>query len=172
MASLNEIELLLSRTPAMLKTLIESLPEHMVYGTEGADTWSPYDVLGHLIHGEKTDWIPRAKTILEFGESRPFDPFDRVAMLQESKGKNVAALLEEFAVLRASSLRAFKEMHLQESDLQKTGTHPSLGRVTMGELLATWVAHDFDHLVQIIRVSAKQYQSAVGPWRQYLSVLG
>jgi hypothetical protein len=169
--SIEETIALLSRTPAVLDRLLRDLPEDWLKGNEGPETWSPYDVVGHLIHGERTDWIPRARIILEHGESRPFDPFDRVAMFRESQGKSIAQLLDEFAALRAKNLRALETMRLDSERLAKTGTHPGLGRVTLEQLLATWITHDLDHIAQIARVMAKQYDTAVGPWKEYLRVL-
>ncbi len=151
--------------------MLQELPSEWVGNNEGAKTWSPYDVLGHLIHGERTDWIPRAKIILEDGEGKPFEPFDRFAQFEESKGKSMEELLVTFEGLRRENVRTLKAMGLRPEDLTRTGKHPELGRVTLGELLATWVAHDQDHLVQISRTMARQYQEAVGPWRPYLSVM-
>jgi uncharacterized damage-inducible protein DinB len=161
----------LSKTPATLKAMLQDLPDAWTQGNEGAETWNPYDVIGHLIHGERTDWLTRARIILEYGETRPFEPFDRFAQFAESQAKSLAELLEEFAALRAQNLQALRAMQLSASDLAKTGQHPALGRVTLKELLATWVAHDLDHLGQIARVMAKQYASEVGPWSAYISIL-
>ena len=138
---------------------------------EGIGTWSPFDVLGHLIHGEKTDWIPRMQIILEHGPSKIFEPFDRFAQMKESKGKTIDSLLQEFTRLRQENLRILKNVHLDESALEKEGTHPELGKVKLRELLSTWTAHDLGHIVQIARVMAKQYKSEVGPWKQYLTVV-
>src|SRR5262249_34714939 len=138
---------------------------------EGEKTWSPFDVLGHLIHGEKTDWIPRAKMILESGDSRTFESFDRFAQERESKGKRLDELLDQFEALRAENLHILEDMKLTPRDLQRPGMHPQLGSVTLGQLLATWVAHDLDHLVQISRTMARQYRDAVGPWREFLTVV-
>src|SRR3990170_3228973 len=160
-----------SRTSSVLRALLEDLPEGFTVNNEGPETWSPFDVLGHLIHGEKTDWIPRARIILEKGESRPFEPFDRTAMFESSRGKTLGDLLDEFASLRSSNLDKLRRWAITPAEMQKTGIHPALGRVTLGELLSTWVVHDLDHLAQIIRTMAKQYSPNVGPWRAYLSVL-
>ena len=162
---------ILSRTSSVLRALLEDLPEGFTVNNEGPETWSPFDVLGHLIHGEKTDWIPRARIILEKGESRPFEPFDRTAMFESSRGKTLGDLLDEFASLRSSNLDQLRRWAITPAEMQKTGIHPALGRVTLGELLSTWVVHDLDHLAQIIRTMAKQYSPNVGPWRAYLSVL-
>ncbi len=161
----------LSRTPATLTSLLFLIPEPWAVQNEGADTWSPYDILGHLIHAEHTDWIPRARIILEHGETRPFDPFDRFAMFEDSQGKSVAELLEIFAQLRTRSLNDLKSMNLTPEFLDKRGTHPEFGVVTMRQLLATWVVHDLGHIRQVARVMAKQYRDAVGPWKAYLPVL-
>lgn len=161
----------LNRTPSAVRVLLEDLPREWIDGNEGEGTWSPFDVLGHLIHGERTDWIPRAKIILEMGENRAFEPFDRFAQLEESKGKSLSELLDTFEDLRKQNLHELGEMGLKPADLARTGLHPALGKVTLGQLLATWVAHDLDHLVQISRTMAKQYRDAVGPWREYLSVV-
>jgi hypothetical protein len=162
---------LLNRTPAALNELLRGLPKTWVEHNEGENTWSPFDVVGHLIYGERGNWIPRAKMILEFGESKAFEPFDRFAQFEASKGKTMKDLLEEFERLRQANIRILKDMTLTLEDLQKFGHHPEFGRVTLGELLSTWAAHDLDHVVQISRTLAKGYKQAVGPWRAYLSVL-
>jgi len=162
----------LRRTPVTLNSLLLRLPDELLFATEGPDTWSPFDVLGHLIHGEETDWIPRARIILEHGEARAFEPFDRVAMFQKSEGKSLDELLTEFHRLRSENLRQLDEMNLTQELLSKKGLHPELGVVTMSQLLSSWVVHDLGHVGQIVRVMAKQYGEAVGPWRAYLSILG
>ena len=162
---------LLSRTPATLDSMLRDLPEAWLVRNEGPETWSPYDVVGHLIHGEETDWIPRARIILEHGEARAFLPFDRVAMFEKSKGKSIAELLDQFASLRKESLHELNEMKLTPALLEKRGKHPELGPVTMKQLLAAWVVHDLGHVRQVVRVMAKQYSDAVGPWRAYLPIL-
>jgi hypothetical protein len=162
---------ILARTPAALDALLRGLPDGWIAAHEGGTTWSPYDVVGHLIHGEQTDWVPRAKIILEHGEARAFDKFDRLAQFSASHGRTLASLLDEFAALRADNLRALAAMRLTDADLEKRGRHPELGVVTLGQLLATWVAHDLDHLMQISRVLARQYSDAVGPWRAYLRII-
>jgi uncharacterized damage-inducible protein DinB len=161
----------LERTPRVLPTLLAELPEELERGDEGEDTWSPYDVVGHLIHGERTDWISRLRTILDHGESREFEPFDRFAQFEESRGKSMDELLAEFAVRRAENLSFLRALDLQPEDLERTGRHPDLGIVTLGELLATWVVHDLGHIAQIGRVMAKQLGDEVGSWRAYLPVL-
>lgn len=161
---------ILERTPAGLGALLAGLPETWVRAREGEGTWSPYDVIGHLIQGERTDWIPRARHILA-GETRPFEPFDRAAQFEESEGKSLGELLATFAELRRENLAALGGMKLTETDLGRRGLHPALGEVTLGQLLATWVVHDLDHLGQIARTMAKAYAGAVGPWSAYLSIL-
>jgi hypothetical protein len=161
----------LRRTPATLDTLLRDLPEPWLSHNEGPETWSPYDVVGHLIEGEETDWIPRARIILEQGESRPFDRFDRFAMFEKSRGKTIAELLDTFARLRAESLRELEMLNLTPELLEKRGTHPVLGVVTMKQLMASWVVHDLGHIRQIVRVMAKQYRDEIGPWTEFLSIV-
>jgi hypothetical protein len=162
---------LLSRTPGALDALLRDLPDAWTRATEGPGTWTPFDVLGHLLHGERTDWMPRITTILEFGDTRPFERFDRFAQQQESEGKSLAQLLDEFARARADNLSRLRALNLQPADLARRGRHPSLGPVTLSNLLATWAAHDLTHLHQISRVMATQYRDAVGPWSRFLGVL-
>jgi uncharacterized damage-inducible protein DinB len=162
---------ILRRTPSTLNSLLRHLPDQWVLHNEGLDSWSVYDIVGHLIHGEETDWIPRAKIILKDGESGTFEPFDRFAMFEKSKGKSLAELLDQFERLRGESLNEMKEMNLTSEILKKHGRHPDLGVVTLAELLSTWVVHDLGHIGQIVRVMAKQYEDAVGPWKAYLSIL-
>jgi hypothetical protein len=162
---------LLSRTPAALNGLVRGLPETWTRRNEGGDTWSVFDVIGHLINGERTDWMPRARMIIQFGETRAFDPFDRFAQQRESQGKSLAELLDEFASLRVSNLEELRRMSLRPEDLRRRGVHPALGVVTLSELLATWAAHDLTHLHQISRIMAHQYRTAVGPWSAFLGVL-
>jgi len=161
----------LRRTPATLNSLLSHLPDEWVFSNEGPDSWSPFDVLGHLIHGEEADWIPRAKIILEYGESRAFEPFDRFAMFEKSRGKSLGDLLAEFERLRGESLTELEGMKLTPAVLGRRGMHPELGVVTLSELLSTWVVHDLGHVGQIVRVMAKQYGEAVGAWRAYLPIL-
>jgi hypothetical protein len=168
---LEDVLQLLSATPQVIGQCFEQMPAHYSLKNEGQGTWSPFDVLGHLVHGEKTDWIPRAKIILEQGEAHPFDPFDRFAMLESSKGKTAEDLLREFKEIRQQNLQTLRSWNLTPTDLQKTGVHPALGRVTLQQLLSTWVVHDLDHMSQIVRTVAKQLDGEVGPWRAYLSVL-
>ena len=162
---------LLERTPAVLETLLHDLPESWTHRDEGADTWTVFDVVGHLIHGERTDWMPRLKIILEFGETRAFEPFDRLAQHRDSASTSLPELLDLFARLRRESLNELRALNLQPSDLERRGRHPALGVVTMGQLISTWVVHDLTHLHQISRVMAHQYREAVGPWSAYLGVL-
>jgi len=169
--SLSQSLEILERTPAVLKTLLDGLPDTWTHVNEGDDTWSAYDVVGHLIHGEKTDWIPRMKTILEFGMERPFEQFDRYAQFQESQGKTLTQLLHDFTRLRQENLQTLKNTPLDEDALDKKGIHPAFGEVTLRQLLACWTVHDLGHIHQISRVMAKQYSSAVGPWIVYLGVL-
>ena len=169
--TLPEATALLSRTPATLDAWLRGLPEGFLVAHEGGETWSPTDILGHLIHGEKTDWVPRAKRILEFGNTKAFDKFDRFAQFSDFEGWSVARLLDEFARAREANLRELASLSIDESMLDKPGLHPELGPVTLRQLLATWVAHDLDHVVQIARVMARQYSDEVGPWRAYLRVI-
>lgn len=161
----------LERTPATLDAMLRGLPDGWVNAHEGGETWSPFDVMGHLVHGERTDWIARIRIILEHGETRAFDTFDRFAQFDESKGKTLSDLLDEFARLRAGNLRQLAALGLADADLDRRGLHPALGTVTLGNLLATWVAHDCDHIIQIARVIGRQYSDDVGPWAQYLRVI-
>jgi hypothetical protein len=162
---------LLARTPAALNALLRDLPDGWTSQGEGEKTWSPFDVVGHLIHGERTDWMPRVKMILESGEERAFEPFDRFAQFRDSQGKSLNALLDEFADLRARNLDQLRALNLQPGDFEHRGRHPALGIVTLSELLATWAVHDLTHLHQISRVMAYQYRAAVGPWQDFLGVL-
>jgi hypothetical protein len=168
---LNHATEILRRTPATLNALLRHLPEEWILATEGPESWSPFDVVGHLIHGEEADWIPRAKIILAHGESRPFEPFDRHAMFEKSRGQSLGGLLDIFGRLRAESLKELEELHLTPEMLGRRGMHPELGAVTLGQLLSTWVVHDLGHIGQIVRVMAKQYGAAVGAWQAYLPVL-
>lgn len=161
----------LERTPHTLRALLSGLPPAWTDATEGPDTWSPYAVVGHLIHGERTDWVPRAEIILAQGQNRRFTPYDRFAQFRESQGKSLAQLLDEFAGLREANLQTLAGWHLTDAQLELTGEHPEFGSVTLRQLLATWVAHDLGHLSQTTRVMAKQYRDAIGPWRAYLSIM-
>ena len=161
----------LERTPATLRSLLLGLPSAWTDATEGPDTWSPYVVVGHLIQGERSDWIPRARIILAQGPERRFTPFDRFAQFRDSEGKSLTELLDEFAQLRAANLSTLKSWQLTDAQLALEGQHPAFGAVTLRQLLATWVAHDLGHVVQVSRVMAKQYRDAIGPWTEYLSVM-
>jgi len=161
----------LSRTPATLDAMLRGLPACWHQGDEGPDTFSAYEVVGHLIHGERTDWMPRLRRILEHGAERPFEPFDRFAHRRDSEGKTLEELLDLFAELRAANLRELRSLVLAASDYDREGLHPGLGRVTLRQLLSTWVVHDLGHIAQAARVMSKQYRTAVGPWVEYLPVL-
>jgi len=162
---------ILARTPAALHALLDSLDTSWTAATEGPDTWSAYDIVGHLLHGERTDWIPRAQVILAQGDNRRFAPFDRFAQFEASQGRPLAELLRAFAAERADSLATLHAWQLSEAQLALEGEHPAFGVVTLSQLLATWVAHDLGHIAQIARVMARQYRTAVGPWRAYLPIL-
>ena len=162
---------LLSRTPKGLDALLRDLPESWTMRNEGEGTWTAFDVVGHLVHGELTDWVPRVQRVLEFGESKEFNKFDRTAQERESRGKSMGQLLDEFAKLRAENVEKVRAMNLKPEDMKRTGLHSVFGRVTLGNLLATWAAHDMTHLHQVSRIMAHQYREAVGPWIQYLGVL-
>jgi hypothetical protein len=168
---LDQAKEILQRTPGTLKALLADLPNEWALSNEGPETWSPYDVIGHLIEGEETDWIPRARIILEHGEARPFDRFDRFAMFEKSKGKSLPELLARFEQLRGESLRQLDELNLTPELLAKRGTHPVLGVVTLSQLLSAWVVHDLGHIRQIVRAMAKQYREAIGPWTAFLTIV-
>ncbi|AFL86366.1 hypothetical protein Terro_0014 [Terriglobus roseus DSM 18391] len=162
---------LLERSPAALDALLRGLPEPWITATEGPGTWCPFDVLGHLVHGEHGDWLTRLHRILEHGTSVPFDKFDREAMFHESVGKTMDGLLDEFAMLRRKNLEELRAMDLQPAQLALVGMHPSLGEVTARQLIGAWTAHDMTHVVQIARVMGKRYNEACGPWAQFMSVM-
>lgn len=162
---------ILERTPAALDALLRGLPDGWIAAREAADAWSPFDVIGHLIHLERTDWLTRAGIILEHGEERAFPPVDRFAQFSAFRGRPLASLLDEFAAARADSLRALAALSLSGEDLDRRGRHPEFGPVTLRQLLATWVAHDLDHVMQIARTLARQYAQEVGPWRAYLRII-
>lgn len=162
---------ILRRTPATLDALLRDLPDQWARATEGPDTWSAYDVVGHLIHGDETDWLPRVRVILDYGPAKTFEPFDRLAQFEASQGKSLDELLGEFAAVRARSLSDLAELNITPELLNTQGRHPDFGAVTLGQLLSTWVVHDLDHIAQISRVMAKTYTEAVGPWRAYLRVV-
>ena len=162
---------ILARTPGTLDAMLRGLQDGWITANEGENTWSPFAVVGHLIHGERTDWMPRVKIILEHGESRAFDTFDRFAQFAASEGRTLDSLLDEFATLRRENLRELSNLRLTAADLDRRGRHPAFGVVTLRQLLATWVAHDLDHVVQISRVLARQYSDEVGPWTAYLRII-
>ena len=168
---LQEITPILERTPATLDAMLRGLPAVWTDATDGPNTWSAFDVLGHLIHGEQGDWMTRLNRVLNHGPSRPFDPFDREAQFRESKGKSLDMLLDEFTALRHQNLADLRALNLTEDQLQLTGTHPVLGPVTARQLLATWTAHDMAHILQISRTMARRFKADVGPWAQFLSVM-
>lgn len=161
----------LERTPVVLKVLLEGIDDSWVMNNEGPETFSPYDVIGHLIHGEKTDWVPRAKIILEQGLSKPFEPYDRFAQYEESKGKSVVQLLQEFERVRKQNVLWLQSLTLTNEDFERKGIHPSLGEVSLKNLLSTWVVHDLTHIAQITRVMAKQYKEEMGPWPSFFRIL-
>ena len=163
---------ILACTPRVLASLLADLPSEWTMANDGPSTWSAYHVVGHLIHGERTDWMPRVRRILEKGTSVPFDSFDRDAQFRQSGGKSLRELLEEFDELRAANLRELESLHLTALDMSREGMHPELGVVTLGQLLATWVAHDLNHIGQVVEVMSRQYREAVGPWRAFLDILG
>ena len=169
--ALDDAVALLTRTPATLDALLRGLPEWWTHANEGANTWSAFDVVGHLIHGEETDWIPRVNIILQHGESRTFEKFNREAQFEVSQPQTLDGRLDQFAALRRENLRALAALRLRDADLDRTGRHPAFGVVTMRQLLATWVAHDLDHVMQVSRVLGRQYGDDVGPWRAYLRVI-
>lgn len=162
---------ILERTPAAMRALLAGLSPAWIDATEGPETWSPYAIVGHLVHGERTDWIPRARIILAQGPDRRFTPFDRFAQFRESAGKTLGELLDEFERVRTENLATLAGWQLGDAQLALEGEHPALGRVTLRQLLATWVGHDLGHVAQTARVMAKQYREAVGPWREYLPVM-
>lgn len=162
---------LLTRTPAALNALLRDLPQALTSSNEGGNTWNAFDVVGHLVYAERADWMPRVKMILQFGESKTFEPFDRLGQVRQSQGKSLAQLLDEFARLHSMNLEELRALNLREPDLERRGRHPSLGAVTLSQLLATWAGHDLTHLHQLSRILAHQYREAVGPWSAYLGVL-
>lgn len=161
----------LSQTPSTVKSLLGNLSAEWIFASDGENSWNPFDVVGHYIHGEKTDWIPRAKIIMAQGENLTFEPFDRFAQSEKSKGKTLSELLETFAELRQRNIETLKSWNLTDQQLKLKGIHPELGEVTLEQLLATWVVHDLNHIRQIISVMAKQYAEDVGAWKEYLSIL-
>ena len=169
--NLEYITAILARTPASLDALLSGLPEFWTHGNEGGDTWSAFDIVGHLIFADRTDWMPRLRRILNEGEMVPFDAFDRMGQVRESQGKTLDLLLAEFAEVRKECIRDLKALNLQTTDLERRGRHPALGAVSTAELLTTWAVHDLNHIHQLARVMAHQYEDAVGPFKAYLGVL-
>ncbi|MBK8058414.1 MAG: DinB family protein [Gemmatimonadetes bacterium] len=161
----------LARTPHTLRAMLSGLSPAWIDATEGGDSWSPYTIVGHLLHGERTDWIPRARIILAQGDTRRFTPYDRFAQFHESQGRSLVELLDELERLRAENVATLTGWSLSESQLELVGEHPEFGAVTLRQLLATWVAHDLGHVAQVARVMAKQYREAIGPWRAYLPIM-
>jgi len=168
---LNQAISVLEKTPSVLKQLLGSLSQKWTHKNEGRDTWSPYDVLGHLVHGEQTDWIPRLEIILGDTENKTFEPYDRFAQFNNSKGKSMGDLLDKFDLLRKENIRTLKTKYLMTTDLAKEGIHPELGPVTLRQMLSAWVVHDLGHIAQVSRVMAKQYKDEIGPWTQYLTIV-
>jgi len=169
--NINDIISVLERTPQVIEDMLKNIPDGFVMNNEGPDTWSPYDVVGHLIHGEKTDWVERMNIILSDKPDKRFIPFDRFAQFNDSKGKSLGQLMDEFKDLRKRNIDILKSKNISEDDLKKTGIHPEFGEVTLSHLLSTWVVHDFNHVAQITRVMAKQYKANTGPWIRYLPIL-
>jgi len=168
---LNKSIEILERTPSVIEAMLQGVSKDWVINNEGKETWSPYDVVGHLISAEKTDWVPRMEVILSINSDKEFPPFDRFAMFKDSKGKSLQVLIKEFKTIRKKNIAILRKKKLTSKDLLKKGIHPAFGEVTLKQLLATWVVHDFTHIAQITRVMAKQYKTEVGPWVNYLSVL-
>lgn len=162
---------ILERTPLVLLSMLSDLPEELAMANEGNDTWSPYDIAGHLIHGEKTDWTERLKIILSDNPDKSFSSFDRYAQFSESRNKSLNDLLSEFKNLRHDNIKYLKELDLKDEDFHKEGIHPEFGAVTLSQLLSAWTVHDLDHLAQISRVIAYQYKDSAGPWKKYLGIL-
>ncbi|WP_353777248.1 DinB family protein [Winogradskyella sp. 3972H.M.0a.05] len=161
----------LQQTPKTLHAFLYNLSDDWIFCDEGSETWNAYDIVGHLIHGEKTDWMQRLDIILKQGDNNTFEPFDRFAQFENSKGKSLHNLLGEFSELRSQNLEQLKALNITESQFSLKAIHPELGEVTLGQLLATWVTHDLGHIAQIARVMAKQYKQDVGPWEAYISIL-
>jgi hypothetical protein len=162
---------ILERTPIVLQNLLEGLSPEWTSNNEGGETWSAYDVIGHLIHGDKTDWLTRAELILSYNVEKKFQPFDRFAQFENSKGKTLKQLLNEFKEIRDANIIRLRSLKITEQDLEKTGVHPTFGVVTLSQLLSTWIVHDLNHISQIARVMAKQYKIEVGPWIEFLKIL-
>lgn len=168
---INGITIVLSKTPGILRTMLDGLPAHLLDTREAPGTFSPKDVVGHLIHAEKTDWVPRIKMILDVGERQPFPPFDRFGFRNDIPAKTIGELLDEFSGLRLSNLQFLESLHLNEALLQRKGKHPEFGPVMLAELISTWCVHDLNHIGQIVRVISNYYRTDVGPWQAYLGIL-
>lgn len=166
-----EVLATLERTPATLRAMLAGLPAELIQATEGGESWSPFDVVGHLVIGDRIDWIPRLRHILTEGDARRFEPFDRFAQFEASRGKTIDDLLDEFESVRGENLETLRGFVAEGIDLEATGTHPELGRVTAGELLSTWATHDLGHIAQVARVMAKHFGKDAGPWAAYLPIL-
>ncbi|MBA2407790.1 MAG: DinB family protein [Chitinophagales bacterium] len=162
---------ILERTPETLRHLLDTISRDWTSNNEGEQTWSAYDVIGHLIHGDKTDWLTRTELILSNKVDKEFKPFDRFAQFENNKGKSLTQLLTEFKEIRIANIEKLRKLNISASDLNKTGIHPTFGKVTLSQLLSTWVVHDLDHISQISRVMAKQYKNEVGPWIEFLKIL-
>jgi uncharacterized damage-inducible protein DinB len=162
---------ILERTPFTIETMLDGISDEWTKRNEGPGTWSPYDIVGHLIHGEETDWIPRMEIILADKEAKTFEPFDRFAQFNESKGKTLRELLDKFKELRKQNIERLQAKMLNSKNLEQKGIHPSFGEVTLKQLLSAWVVHDLNHIAQIARVMAKQYKTEVGPWKAYLKIV-
>jgi len=162
---------LLSRTPDALNALLRDLPDTWTHRNEGQNTWSAYEIVAHLIDAERTNWIPRARMVLQLGETQAFPPFDRGGHIRESQDKSLGQLLDEFARVRSESLDELRSLNLRQEDFERRGRHPALGIISLSQLLATWATHDLTHLHQISRVMAYQYRETVGPWSKFLGVL-
>lgn len=162
---------LLARTPAALDALLRGLPDSLTLRNEGENTWSPFDIIGHLIHCERTDWLPRTKWLLQYGDTQPFPPFDRFGHVRGSQGKTLPQLLDEFAQLRSKNLAELRAMNLQSGDLARPGLHPALGQLTLSDLIAAWATHDLNHIHQLSRVMATQYRDSIGPFTKFMGVM-
>ena len=169
--NINKALEILKQTPKTLSTFLSNLSDEWIYCNEGGETWSAYDIIGHLIHGEKTDWTSRLKLMYYEGEIQTFTPFDRFAQFENSKGKTLKQLLEEFTELRKRNIDFVLSLNITKLDFDKKAIHPDLGEVSLKQLLATWTVHDLGHIAQISRIMAKQYKHEVGPWKKYLSIL-
>lgn len=162
---------ILERTPNVLIAMLQDISADWTSPNEGGDSWSVYDIIGHLIHGEKTDWVPRTEIILSENSDKKFTPFDRFAQFEDSKGKTLNQLLKEFKMLRERNIEQLRSKKITDKNLEEIGIHPAFGNVTLSQLLSTWVVHDLNHIAQISRVMAKQFKVEVGPWTEYLRIL-